>query len=111
MPLATPLPKSPMLSTAPLVMYSHRNSPVPSTTAVAPEFRTAKRSPAWPWTNSRPPEAPKSAKLPMRTLPPGSLEPPPGERTVMVPPHALLPTPSLQVPVCVSTIPSLQKTP
>ena len=32
----------------PPVMYSQPFEPQPSTTATAPEFRTQKRSPAWP---------------------------------------------------------------
>src|ERR1022692_4067241 len=38
----------PSTTTKPLVMYSQPWSPSPSTTAVAPELRTAKRSPAMP---------------------------------------------------------------
>ena len=59
-------------------MYSAQKSPTPSTTAVAPELRTANRSPAWPSTNNRPPVAPNSAKFPMRTLVPGLSDPPRG---------------------------------
>ncbi len=44
-------------------MYSQPKSPTPSTTAVAPELRTAKRSPASPSTNVRPPVAPNITKL------------------------------------------------
>ena len=44
----------------PPVMYSQQWSPVPSTTAQAPELRTAKRSPARPAANSAPPMAPYS---------------------------------------------------
>jgi hypothetical protein len=38
----------PSTTTTPPVMYSQPWSPVPSTTAIAPELRTAKRSPATP---------------------------------------------------------------
>jgi len=49
----------------PPVMYSQPFEPQPSTTAVAPELRTAKRSPAWPAANSLPPVAPYNTVLPM----------------------------------------------
>ena len=39
-------------------MYSQPWSPTPSTTAVAPELRTAKRSPAMPLKNASPLVAP-----------------------------------------------------
>ncbi len=58
MPAATFLPTGPRLTTQPPVMYSQQWSPVPSTTASAIEFRTAKRSPARPLTKRRPPVAP-----------------------------------------------------
>src|SRR2546426_682889 len=40
------------------VMYSQACAPTPSTTAIAPLFRTAKRSPARPAAKSWPPVAP-----------------------------------------------------
>ena len=46
-------------------MYSQPWSPVPSTTAVAPELRTQKRSPATPQTKALPEVAPYRATLPM----------------------------------------------
>ena len=49
---------APSTTTVPRVMYSHAWSPTPSTTAVAPELRTAKRSPAAPAQKSSPPVAP-----------------------------------------------------
>ena len=70
MPLPNPLEKSPKFKIDPLVMYSAQKSPTPSTTALAPELRTAKRSPAWPSTKSRPPVAPNKAKLPTKTFVP-----------------------------------------
>ncbi len=48
MPAAKLRPVSPMTTTTPPVMYSQPWSPVPSTTQIAPELRTAKRSPATP---------------------------------------------------------------
>jgi len=78
MPLQKPLPNPPMFKTAPLVMYSQAKSPTPSTTAIAPEFLTAKRSPASPLIKALPPVAPNRAKLPINTLLPGVLRPPPG---------------------------------
>ena len=42
----------------PPVMYSQPWSPTPSTTAVAPELRTANRSPTRPRTKTSPPVAP-----------------------------------------------------
>ena len=39
-------------------MYSQPWSPTPSTTAVAPELRTQKRSPTWPRMKTSPPVAP-----------------------------------------------------
>jgi len=51
-------PTGPRMTTVPFVMYSHALLPTPSTTAVAPELRTAKRSPARPRKNARPLVAP-----------------------------------------------------
>jgi hypothetical protein len=48
MPAAKLRPVSPMTTTIPPVMYSQPWSPAPSTTAIAPELRTPKRSPATP---------------------------------------------------------------
>ena len=45
-------------------MYSQPWSPTPSTTAQAPELRTAKRSPASPRKNARPAVAPYRTVLP-----------------------------------------------
>ena len=49
-------------------MYSQPWRPTPSTTAVAPELRTAKRSPARPRTKSSPEVAPYSVVLPTAML-------------------------------------------
>ena len=46
-------------------MYSHPCSPTPSTTAVAPEFLTQKRSPATPFIYALPLVAPYKATLPI----------------------------------------------
>ena len=62
MPPVKPAPKlsptAPRITTVPPVMYSQPLEPQPSTTAIAPELRTAKRSPAWPAANSSPAVAP-----------------------------------------------------
>ena len=47
-------PVGPSTTTRPPVMYSQPWSPTPSTTALTPELRTAKRSPARPRKNARP---------------------------------------------------------
>ena len=54
MPAAKLRPVGPSTTTRPPVMYSQPWSPTPSTTAHAPELRTAKRSPARPRKNARP---------------------------------------------------------
>src|SRR5581483_3246492 len=58
MPAAKLRPVRPRTRTRPFVMYSQPWSPTPSTTAVAPEFRTQKRSPASPRRKTSPPVAP-----------------------------------------------------
>ncbi len=45
-------------------MYSQPWSPTPSTTTFAPEFRTAKRSPAFPLIKTSPDVAPYKATFP-----------------------------------------------
>jgi hypothetical protein len=64
MPAAKLRPVLPSTTTVPPVMYSQPWSPVPSTTAVAPDRRTAKRSPATPRKKASPLVAPYSAVLP-----------------------------------------------
>ena len=54
MPAAKLSPTGPRITAVPPVMYSQPLEPQPSTTASAPELRTAKRSPAWPAANSLP---------------------------------------------------------
>src|SRR5215472_7080262 len=54
MPAPTLRPVGPRMTTRPPVMYSQAWSPTPSTTAVAPELRTQKRSPTTPEMNSSP---------------------------------------------------------
>ncbi len=58
MPAAKLRPVLPITTTVPLVMYSQPWSPTPSTTAMAPELRTAKRSPAMPFKKASPLVAP-----------------------------------------------------
>ena len=57
-PAAKLRPVSPSTTTTPPVMYSQPWSPTPSTTACAPEFLTAKRSPAKPRKYASPAVAP-----------------------------------------------------
>ena len=58
MPAAKLMPVGPSTTTRPPVMYSQPWSPIPSTTVIAPELRTAKRSPASPRKKARPEVAP-----------------------------------------------------
>jgi hypothetical protein len=58
MPAAKLRPVRPSTATVPPVMYSQPWSPVPSTTAEAPELRTQKRSPATPRKKTSPSVAP-----------------------------------------------------
>ena len=58
MPAAKLRPVAPSTTTVPPVMYSQPWSPTPSTTACAPELRTAKRSPATPRKYASPSIAP-----------------------------------------------------
>ena len=58
MPAAKLRPVRPSTTTTPPVMYSQPWSPTPSTTAVAPELRTANRSPTSPRKNALPAVAP-----------------------------------------------------
>ncbi|KAG0772224.1 hypothetical protein G6F21_014531 [Rhizopus arrhizus] len=73
-------------------MYSQQWSPAPSTTASAPELRTAKRSPARPAANSSPPVAPYRQVLPMMAVLRASKRAPRGGRTTRRPPAMPLPT-------------------
>ncbi len=68
MPAAKLRPVRPRTTTRPPVMYSQPWSPTPSTTALAPELRTAKRSPAMPRKKARPLVAPYRTVLPMMTF-------------------------------------------
>lgn len=111
MPLPRPDPAAPRFSTAPPVMYSQPKSPSPSTTALAPEFRTANRSPPRPARTAgrRWPEQREVADEHVGAGPVvvhGAGRPDCDE-----PPQADLPTPSLAVPVWTSHIPSLQNSP
>ena len=64
-PAAKFFPVFPSITTLPPVMYSQPWSPTPSTTAVAPELRTQKRSPATPLIKAFPLVAPYKATFPM----------------------------------------------
>ena len=87
-------------------MYSQPYSPRPSTTAVAPELRTANRSPASPrrTTAAGGAEQREVADQDIAADPGRAAA---GEPTITVPPDIDLPTPSLQVPVTIR-IPSVQ---
>ena len=93
MPPVMPAPKlppvGPRITTWPPVMYSQPLAPQPSTTVVAPELRTAKRSPAWPAANSRPEVAPNSTVLPIRVLVSGAARPRAGLITIVAPDRPL----------------------
>ena len=72
-------------------MYSQPWSPTPSTTAVAPELRTAKRSPAMPLKNASPEVAPYSTMLPIRMFFSGRNVELRGGYTMSLPPERPLP--------------------
>ena len=72
-------------------MYSQPWSPTPSTTASAPELRTAKRSPASPRKNARPAVAPYSTVLPTSMFSSGRNSAVCGGRTETIPPDSPLP--------------------
>ena len=91
MPAAKLRPVLPSTATVPPVMYSQPWSPVPSTTAVAPDRRTAKRSPATPLKKASPVVAPYSAVLPMMMLLVASPRKSMLGRTTMRPPDRPLP--------------------
>ena len=76
----------------PPVMYSQPFEPQPSITAVAPELRTANRSPAWPAANRKPAVAPYSTVLPMMVLSWLAKVEDGAGRTTMVAPDRPLPT-------------------
>ena len=58
-------PTEPNTTTIPPVMYSQQWWPAPSITAWAPEFLTAKRSPAQPAANNFPAVAPYKQVFPI----------------------------------------------
>ena len=72
-------------------MYSQPWSPTPSTTASAPELRTAKRSPASPRKYARPAVAPYSTVLPTITFSSAANVASSGGRTESTPPDSPLP--------------------
>ena len=92
MPAAKLSPTLPRMTAVPPVMYSQPLEPQPSTTTVAPELRTANRSPAWPAANSLPAVAPYSTVLPMMVFSFDSSGLLVAGRTTMVPPDRPLPT-------------------
>ena len=89
MPAPRLSPTGPSTTTVPPVMYSQQWSPAPSMTAVAPEFRTANRSPARPPANNSPPVAPYRIVLPRSHGSPASCA---GGTITMRPPPMPLPT-------------------
>ena len=91
MPAAKLRPVLPSTTTVPPVMYSQPWSPVPSTTAVAPDRRTAKRSPATPLKNASPLVAPYSTVLPTMMFLVASPRKSMLGRTTMRPPDRPLP--------------------
>ena len=92
MPAAKLSPTGPRITATPPVMYSQPLAPQPSTTAMAPELRTQKRSPAWPAANSLPAVAPYSTVLPMMVLRLVSSPLETGGLSTMMPPERPLPT-------------------
>ena len=72
-------------------MYSQPWSPTPSTTASAPELRTAKRSPAIPRKNARPAVAPYRTVLPTIMFSSARNSAVSGGRTETIPPDSPLP--------------------
>ena len=92
MPAAKLRPVGPSTTTWPPVMYSQPWSPTPSTTASAPELRTAKRSPAQPRKNALPLVAPYSVVLPGDHVLVGARAATSGSgRTAITPPERPLP--------------------
>ena len=91
MPAAKLRPVPPSTTTVPLVMYSQPWSPVPSTTAAAPELRTAKRSPATPLKYASPAIAPYSTVLPTMMFSVPAPRKSLGQRTITRPPDRPLP--------------------
>ncbi len=92
MPAAKLRPVRPSTTTVPPVMYSQPWSPTPSTTAIAPELRTAKRSPATPLKYASPAIAPYSTVLPAMMWSGPKPRKSFGDRTMMRPPDSPLPT-------------------
>ena len=81
MPAAKFRPVRPSTTTRPPVMYSQPWSPSPRRRPHAPEFRTAKRSPARPRKNAFPAVAPYSTVLPTITFSSATKAAPSGGRT------------------------------
>ncbi len=72
-------------------MYSQPWSPTPSTTAMAPELRTQKRSPTCPRTNTSPPVAPYKMTFPAMIWSSATNGEPSGGRTTRRPPDRPFP--------------------
>ena len=92
MPAPKFMPTGPKMTTSPPVIYSHPFEPHPSTTAVAPELRTQKRSPTLPLASNNPEVAPYNTVLPIMTLSSAKNAAFAGGRRVIIPPDSPLPT-------------------
>src|SRR5260370_33221583 len=95
MPAAKLRPVLPSTTTMPPVMYSQQWSPAPSTTAIAPELRTAKRSPPMPRRYHSHTIAPYSPVLPTIMDSSGTIAELGVGLTLMLPPDKLSPAQSL----------------
>ena len=85
-------PMLPKITATPPVMYSHPFDPQPSTTTFAPEFLTAKRSPARPEANRKPSVAPYNTVLPTIVFSAATNGLTIGGRTTIIPPDKPFPT-------------------
>ncbi|CRZ97967.1 Uncharacterised protein [Vibrio cholerae] len=92
MPAPKFTPVAPKMATMPPVIYSQALSPAPSITAIVPELRTAKRSPALPAANSLPPVAPYKQVLPIMVASLHTKAVPWWGRITILPPAMPLPT-------------------
>ena len=91
-PAAKFRPVRPSTTARPPVMYSHPWSPMPSTTAVAPELRTQNRSPTRPRIKASPEVAPYKMTLPAMIWSAATKGESAGGRIVIRPPESPLPT-------------------
>ena len=92
MPAPKFAPIVPKIIATPPVMYSQPFDPQPSITTFAPEFLTAKRSPARPAANNIPSVAPYNTVLPMIVFALALSWLTIGGLTTMIPPDNPLPT-------------------